>query len=68
MLFFRMFEDALKDVQEALSVAPPHNKEVKRVLSKLADEVRSEISAPQLAGNRGLATSVDMLNEPETRI
>jgi hypothetical protein len=69
-LFFfnRKFEEALEDVQEALRIAPPHNREVRRVLGKVRDEVRAEMIAPQLAGHRGLATSVDMLNEPETRI
>jgi hypothetical protein len=53
-------------VQEALRVAPPHNREVRRVLCKVLDEVHVEMTAPQLGGHRGLATSVDMLNEPET--
>ncbi|XP_067012508.1 protein TANC2 isoform X2 [Anabrus simplex] len=64
----RQFEEALDDIQEALRVAPPNNREVRRVLGKVRDEVRAEMSAPQLSGHRGLATSVDMLNEPETRI
>jgi hypothetical protein len=64
----RMFKDAQDDVQEALRVAPPHNREVRRVLGKVLDEVRAEMTAPQLAGHRGLATSVDMLNEPETHM
>jgi len=64
----RKFEEALGDIQEALRIAPPHNREVRRVLGKVWDEVRAEMTAPQLAGHRGLATSVDMLNEPETRI
>ncbi|XP_021931745.1 protein TANC2 isoform X1 [Zootermopsis nevadensis] len=64
----RMFKDAQDDVQEALRVAPPHSREVRRVLSKVLDEVRAEMMAPQLAGHRGLATSVDMLNEPETHM
>lgn len=69
MVFFnRMFKDAQDDVQEALRVAPPHNREVRRVLSKVLDEVRAEMMAPQLAGHRGLATSVDMLSEPDSHV
>jgi hypothetical protein len=70
MCFFlnRKFEDALGDVQEALRIAPPHNREVRRVLGKVRDEVRAEMTSPHLASHKGLATSVDMLSEPETRI
>nr|CAD7589252.1 unnamed protein product [Timema genevievae] len=65
----RMFEEALQDVNEALRVAPPSNREVRRLLCKIRDEVKAEMSGAQLAGHRGLATSVDMLNDiyqPET--
>ncbi|CAG2057215.1 unnamed protein product, partial [Timema podura] len=65
----KMFEEALQDVNEALRVAPPSNREVRRLLCKIRDEVKAEMSGAQLAGHRGLATSVDMLNniyQPET--
>ncbi|GLH00293.1 Uncharacterized protein GBIM_06713 [Gryllus bimaculatus] len=62
----RLFEDALEDIQEALRVAPPTSREVHRVLCKLREEIKAEMTTPQLSGHRGLATSVDMLNEPET--
>nr|CAD7444343.1 unnamed protein product [Timema bartmani] len=65
----RMFEEALQDVNEALRVAPPSNREVRRLLCKIRDEVKAEMSGAQLAGHRGIATSVDMLNDiyqPET--
>nr|CAD7432745.1 unnamed protein product [Timema monikensis] len=65
----KMFEEALQDVNEALRVAPPSNREVRRLLCKIRDEVKAEMSGAQLSGHRGLATSVDMLNDmyqPET--
>nr|CAD7458980.1 unnamed protein product [Timema tahoe] len=65
----KMFEEALQDVNEALRVAPPSNREVRRLLCKIRDEVKAEMSGAQLAGHRGIATSVDMLNDiyqPET--
>ncbi|XP_063220744.1 protein TANC2 [Bacillus rossius redtenbacheri] len=60
----KLLGDALGDVQEALRTAPA-GREVRRLLCKVRDEVRSEMSGPQ-PGRPGLATSVDTLLEPET--
>lgn len=65
---FRLLDEALEDIQDALRVAPPQNREVCRVLCKVREEVRAELTSPHLPGHRGLAASVDMLNDPETRI
>lgn len=54
----RLYDDALCDVQEALLLLPPQNREVRRVLLNLRDEVR--------AGT--LTTSLDTLNQTETSL
>ncbi|XP_054264581.1 protein TANC2 isoform X4 [Macrosteles quadrilineatus] len=54
----RLYEDALCDVQEAILLLPPQNREVRRVLLNLRDEVR--------AGT--LTTSLDTLNQTETSL
>lgn len=51
---FREFDSALKDVQEALILLQPQNKEVRRVLLNLRDEIR--------AGQRHKSASIDTLN------
>lgn len=54
----KFYDDALCDVQEALLLLPPQNREVRRVLLNLRDEVR--------AGT--LTTSLDTLNQTETSL
>ncbi|XP_065220330.1 protein TANC2 isoform X3 [Planococcus citri] len=51
----RMYEDALSDIQEALIVLPPQNRDVRRILLKLKDEIK---------GGTSTASSVDTLNCP----
>lgn len=53
-----MYDDALCDVQEAILLVPPQNRDVRRVLLNLRDEVR--------AGT--LTTSLDTLNQTETSL
>uniref|UniRef100_A0A1B6I3A2 RING-type domain-containing protein n=2 Tax=Homalodisca liturata TaxID=320908 RepID=A0A1B6I3A2_9HEMI len=54
----RLFEDALCDVQEAILLLPPQNRDIRRVLLNLRDEVR--------AGT--MTTSLDTLNQTETSL
>lgn len=51
----RLYEDALADVQEALIVLPPENRDVRRILLKLKDEIK---------GGTSTASSVDTLHCP----
>ncbi|KAK7578136.1 hypothetical protein V9T40_010341 [Parthenolecanium corni] len=51
----RLYEDALSDVQEALITLPPQNRDVRRILLKLKDEIK---------GGTSTASSVDTLNCP----
>jgi len=64
-----MFEDALSDVQEALRNAPVHNRQDRRVLETLKDEIVCRIDAgtnkeydDYIARSR-LRASVDTLTE-----
>ncbi|XP_073997696.1 zinc-RING finger and ankyrin repeat domain-containing protein rolling pebbles isoform X4 [Rhodnius prolixus] len=54
----RKYDDALKDVQEALLLLPPQNKDIRRVLLSLREEIK--------IGNR--TASVDTLNQPVTSL
>jgi len=65
-----MFEDALSDVQEALRNAPVHNRQDRRVLESLKDEIVCRIDGAgtnkeyddYIARSR-LRASVDTLTE-----
>lgn len=65
-----MFEDALSDVQEALHHAPVHNRQDRRVLATLKDEIVCRIDGTgtnkehddYIARSR-LRASVDTLTE-----
>jgi len=64
-----MFEDALSDVQEALRNAPVHNRQDRRVLETLKDEIVCRIDVgtnkeydDYIARSR-LRASVDTLTE-----
>ncbi|XP_046487873.1 protein TANC2 isoform X1 [Neodiprion pinetum] len=64
----RHFEDALCDVNEALHIAPPHNREVRRVLAILRDEICSRRDGAGSSRDRsditsGFHASVDTLTE-----
>lgn len=55
---FRNYEEALRDVQEALLVLPPQNKDIRQVLVNLREEIR--------IGNR--TASIDTLNQSVTSL
>ncbi|XP_048506587.1 protein TANC2 isoform X2 [Athalia rosae] len=64
----RHFEDALSDVKEALHIAPPHNREVRRVLSTLKDEICSRNDGAGSSRDKpdngfGFHVSMDTLTE-----
>lgn len=64
----RLFDDALSDVNEALHIAPPHNREVRRVLAILRDEICSRRDGAGSSRDRsdfssGFHASVDTLTE-----
>ncbi|XP_011644228.1 protein TANC2 isoform X3 [Pogonomyrmex barbatus] len=66
----RMFEDALSDVQEALQNAPAHNRQDRRVLASLKDEIISRIDGAEINKEHDdyitksrLRASVDTLTE-----
>ncbi|KAI5748263.1 hypothetical protein M8J77_023609 [Diaphorina citri] len=58
-LDLKMIEAAQCDLQEALSLLPPSNHEVRRVLLRLREEIR---------GVPHMNTSMDVLNPPETSL
>ncbi|XP_049811721.1 protein TANC2 isoform X1 [Schistocerca nitens] len=71
----RLLDEALDDVQDALRVAPAQNRDVRRILCKVREELRTEMAAtgacpgaPLSSLTLGTATSVDTLHEPETRV
>jgi len=72
LCLYRLFDKALENVQEALRTAPPVDREVRRVLVRLRDEIRAEMGASSTGQphqrSLGGAVSVATLNEPETSL
>lgn len=66
--FIRLFDEALIDAQEALRVAPPNNRDVRRVLLRLRDDIRQAVSPSGNSCASLLGASVDTLADPETRL
>ena len=64
--FIRIFDEALNDAQEALRVAPPTNRDVRRVLLHLRDDIRRALSPSEKSCAPQLGASVDTLADPET--
>ncbi|KAE8742661.1 hypothetical protein FOCC_FOCC011790 [Frankliniella occidentalis] len=64
----KLLDEALEDVQEALHVAPHTNKDVRRVLLRLRDDIRQAISPSEKACGSKLGASVDTLADTETRL
>ncbi|XP_012276088.1 protein TANC1 isoform X2 [Orussus abietinus] len=67
-----LFEDALADVQEAMRIAPPNNRQDRRVLTSLREEIVSRLEGTALGTSKGtcdsssrtrLRASVDTLTE-----
>jgi len=58
----------LEDAQEALRVAPHTNRDVRRVLLRLRDDIRQAISPSEQPCGSKLGASVDTLADPETRL
>lgn len=65
---YRLHHDALEDVQEALRVAPHNNRDVRRVLLRLRDDIRQTISPTEKPCSSRLGASVDTLVDPETSL
>ncbi|KAK3915593.1 Protein TANC2 [Frankliniella fusca] len=64
----KLFEEALEDVQEAIHVAPHKNKDVRRVLLRLRDDIRQAIAPSVKTCESRLGASVDTLADQETQV
>lgn len=61
-LNFSNYDQALKDVKEALKLSPLQNMQIRKVLVVLRDEINSKLNNPgQL--KKDFTVSVDVLNE-----
>ncbi|XP_044761328.1 protein TANC2 isoform X3 [Coccinella septempunctata] len=57
------YEQALKDVKEALKLSPLQNMQIRKVLVYLRDEINSKLNNPGQLPKKDFTVSVDVLNE-----
>ncbi|KAK9872671.1 hypothetical protein WA026_018805 [Henosepilachna vigintioctopunctata] len=57
------YEQALKDVREALKLSPLQNIQIRKVLIYLRDEINSKLNNPGQVPRKDFSISVDVLNE-----